>query len=608
MRPDDIETEAVATENIDTKEQRPHIYAQWFKDDGRSTNTAYIQEAHDFAQNQGYSKAVIHPVDGVYTPRQAAEIDIDIKIQGQGSTLKLPDGQQKRNLTSDASSSDTTIDLDDVSGLEAGDELFFYDDNKTINDGEGVHRVIDSVGSSSVTLKNQLGISLSTSANAAAIHLFYVFDVKSSGRLEVWNLECDGNQTNYNGPTGGDANWVGKLTLYRADDPNSSKVINCRAKDWPTTFCEIRGPEGIMRDNTVISAEEGVHVGNGEATIVNNRFEDCNVGIHTSTGIFGNRMSGNEFINCFQGINGISNDDATKTPSLIDERHIITWNYFEDIQEKVLDTGSFARYVTFSNNMVYNANTNDSLSGVKASVCHFYDDPLGVDIEGNVIIDDQSTPTTFNTAAITVQGPKGTVNVRGNTLVAWDADGNEDYAIWCWQDGGAGRANVTNNTTWGDFERHITIDCDGNYSNNALLAQDKTSNAGFRLRDEFKNGRIADNDYEGNVMMTLDAGADPDEFIITNNRPRIEIDLTGFTSVVSGSQANHDGSGVGLAGPARHDGSNWFYEAGVTESANAETPQGSYQSGQIVYFTDSGDGSGDGTYIIDDSQNPQGPV
>lgn len=35
------------------------------------------------------------------------------------------------------------------------------------------------------------------------------------------------------------------------------------------------------------------------------------------------------------------------------------------------------------------------------------------------------------------------------------------------------------------------------------------------------------------------------------------------------------------------------------ESANAETPQGSYPPGTVVRFTDSGDGSGNGTYLID---------
>ena len=35
------------------------------------------------------------------------------------------------------------------------------------------------------------------------------------------------------------------------------------------------------------------------------------------------------------------------------------------------------------------------------------------------------------------------------------------------------------------------------------------------------------------------------------------------------------------------------------ESANAETPQGAWNIGSIVKFTDSGDGSGDGTYIKD---------
>jgi hypothetical protein len=350
----------------------------------------------------------------------------------------------------------------------------------------------------------------------------------------------------------------GKLTIFRADNPNSSKIINCRAKDWPTTFAETRGPEGIFRDNTVIGAEEGLHVGNGESTITDNRFENCSVGVHTSTGIFGNRMIANEFIGCTEGLNGIGNSDATKTSTLTDNRHIIALNYFENIGEKCLATGSHARYVTFAYNIIYNSNVDDTLTGVKASVAHLFESPIGVEIVGNLIIDDQGTPTTYNTAAITVQNPKGVVDVRGNTMVAWDADGNGDNAIWCWQDSGPGRVNVTNNTTWGDFERHIVIDCDGNYTSNTLLAQDKTSNAGFRLRDEFTNGRIADNDYEGNVMMTVDAGADPNEFIIDNNRPRIYLDLTGFSSLVEGSKAAHDGTNSNTKGSAEYNGTDWI--------------------------------------------------
>jgi hypothetical protein len=36
----------------------------------------------------------------------------------------------------------------------------------------------------------------------------------------------------------------------------------------------------------------------------------------------------------------------------------------------------------------------------------------------------------------------------------------------------------------------------------------------------------------------------------------------------------------------------------VLESANAESPQGSYPAGTLVRFTDSGDGSGTGTYLV----------
>jgi len=34
------------------------------------------------------------------------------------------------------------------------------------------------------------------------------------------------------------------------------------------------------------------------------------------------------------------------------------------------------------------------------------------------------------------------------------------------------------------------------------------------------------------------------------------------------------------------------------ESANAESPQGSYPTETFVRFTDSGDGSGTGTYLV----------
>ncbi|UBF23386.1 hypothetical protein HATV-3_gp36 [Haloarcula tailed virus 3] len=46
----------------------------------------------------------------------------------------------------------------------------------------------------------------------------------------------------------------------------------------------------------------------------------------------------------------------------------------------------------------------------------------------------------------------------------------------------------------------------------------------------------------------------------------------------------------------------------ATEAANAEEPQGAYNAGTMVEFTDTGDGSGDGLYIIDRNEAPQGPV
>lgn len=85
-------------------------------------------------------------------------------------------------------------------------------------------------------------------------------------------------------------------------------------------------------------------------------------------------------------------------------------------------------------------------------------------------------------------------------------------------------------------------------------------------------------------------------------------DVRNISNPGEGDTAYHDGSGPGLAGPADYAGSNWRYHAGATESAAADTPQGTYAPGQVVYFTDSDDGSGTGTYIIDDSGTPQGPI
>jgi hypothetical protein len=141
----------------------------------------------------------------------------------------------------------------------------------------------------------------------------------------------------------------------------------------------------------------------------------------------------------------------------------------------------------------------------------------------------------------------------------------------------------------------------------AHLLQATTVDGGVRWEDLVSGTRMGFN-YDGGF----------DEWSIENivevsptkwfKLPTNDVTSIAGSRLFEGMCLYHNGTGDGAAGPAVYDGSSWYYENGVSESADAEEPQETYVTGQIVYFTDSSDGSGTGTYIIDDSGNPQGPL
>jgi len=145
---------------------------------------------------------------------------------------------------------------------------------------------------------------------------------------------------------------------------------------------------------------------------------------------------------------------------------------------------------------------------------------------------------------------------------------------------------------------------------------DVNANSGIKLvtrsASEFRNCLLAYNHFFGpfdNAPLDCGGNASGDEIPRINNTGIDDRqDVTQIRSPSDGLVVTHDGSGTGLPGTATRTGSQWLYQGGVTEATNAETPQGDYPSGQTVYFTDTGDDSGSGTYLIDDSGSPQGPL
>jgi len=135
-----------------------------------------------------------------------------------------------------------------------------------------------------------------------------------------------------------------------------------------------------------------------------------------------------------------------------------------------------------------------------------------------------------------------------------------------------------------------------------------------RSGDIVRDVRFTDNAVRGTFnddkfTAKQDATAISELWIEGNHGIDNKTDLTNLQwTPAEGRQGTHDGSGVGMVGPAHYVGGQWLYESGVNVSANAEVPQETYPTGQTVYFTDSGDGSGDGTYIVDNSGTPQGPI
>jgi hypothetical protein len=142
-----------------------------------------------------------------------------------------------------------------------------------------------------------------------------------------------------------------------------------------------------------------------------------------------------------------------------------------------------------------------------------------------------------------------------------------------------------------------------------LLRLVRRSGSGESLNDV----RFVDNSVSGTFtddLFTLGDQAEGIGEIVVERNSGIDnaTDVRKLQSRETGATYNHDGSGDRVAGPATYTDSGFVYHNGVTESANTDQPEGNYPPGQTVFFTDTGDGSASGAYVVDDTGSPQGPI
>jgi hypothetical protein len=158
-----------------------------------------------------------------------------------------------------------------------------------------------------------------------------------------------------------------------------------------------------------------------------------------------------------------------------------------------------------------------------------------------------------NGGGIIKNGSVGIRNLQVENAMSFDPNGNINHSIWLIK---GPVENVRLSSVYGESTfRGVT-----------LKANDP--NGSFRANDILMN--ITDGDVGLHHDMTLDSRLENFETIV-NGTTNGEVDVVSGAPVINGE---------------------------AEESANAESPQNDYPIGTLVRFTDSGDGSGTGTFLV----------